>query len=176
MYIERKGSDQNMYYAVSYSKEIYHFGIKERSGRYKYGSGLRPFQREKKYQLSFESYKPKTTGQKIKEKAWDVTKIVAKTTAQIAITYAISSALLFGVGALGTAMLNAPSMIATMNTSVNSASALSLIEPGIKAISSIVNGTVDIGSHVFDGLASIGSAYIDTFKRVAGYRSAALYG
>lgn len=163
------------YYFIS-QKDLCHIGIKKRSGRYKYGTGLRPFQREKKYQLNFGPYKQKTTGQKIKEKAWDVTKIVAKTTAQIAITYAISSALLYGVGALGTAMLNAPSMMAAMNTSVNSANALSLIEPGIKAISAIVNGTVDIGSHLFDGLANIGSAYIDTFKRVAGYRSAALYG
>lgn len=159
------------YYFIS-QKDLCHIGIKKRSGRYKYGTGFRPFQREKKYQLNFDPYKPKTTGQKIKEKAWNV----AKTTAQIAITYAISSALLYGVGALGTAMLNAPSMIATMNTSVNSGRTLSLMEPGIKAISAIVNGTVNIGSHLFDGLASIGSAYIDTFKRVAGYRSAALYG
>lgn len=27
-----------------YSNELYHFGIKRRSGRYPYGSGLRPFQ------------------------------------------------------------------------------------------------------------------------------------
>lgn len=40
-----------MYYAYSpRSNEIYHYGIKRRSGRYPYGSGTRPFQdREKEY-------------------------------------------------------------------------------------------------------------------------------
>lgn len=125
--------------------ELYHFGIKRRSGRYPWGSGSRPYQsEEQKAQKKQErSAKRKETLKKIGTAAYKAAWIGVGTALRVLASTAITSMTLAGIGAAGFQFIQSPACQTIMNSIGISAGRLlyrNVVEPAATQTAKDIDG------------------------------------
>lgn len=133
------------------------------SGRYRLGSGKRPFQHGDIWSFKINNAK--------ESKALNIAKSIAKIGAKIALSYAASTILLTAVGNFGTIAMANIMAGKIANTVISSSKLQPYVEMGTKAVTSAIDA---FASSIADAALTIGQSYIDAFMRVREYREVAL--
>ena len=152
-----------MYIPHTKPDEIYHFGIKERSGRYPWGSGDRPYQRFEKPKISPEeraerSRKRAETAKKVAKSIGNLVLKSALTGATVATkvvcSSAITSATLVGIAAAGYNAITSPQMSSILDQLA--------IKAGEFVYDRYIRKGMNYADNNLDELLEIGEYYLKT--------------
>lgn len=125
--------------------ELYHFGIKRRSGRYPWGSGSRPYQSEeqKAQKKQEKSAKRKETLKKIGAAAYKAAWVGVGVALKVIASTAITSMTLTGIGMAGLQFIQSPACQSIMNSIGVSAGRLlyrNFVEPAATQTAKDIDG------------------------------------
>lgn len=142
--------------------EIYHFGTKEHSGRYPWGSGERPRQRLEKPKMSAEekAERSRARAEKAKKAVKGVGKLALKSAltgatiaAKVVFSSAITSATLAGVAAAGYAAITSPEMAQLMDNLA--------IKAGNFLVDRYVRRGIGYAANNTDEIVALGEQYLN---------------